>query len=395
VISRVAEWRARAVLVLCGASLGLVLIEAAARIFLRPVLPPAPSLWEISPTLGWRNRPNSTLQIGNPRGEFASTITINAHGLRGPDLPYRATTQWRRLAIVGDSFAYGLGVDESETLAGRFAAALRPCRVDVLNGGNVGYSTDQEWLHYREEIQKYQPSETILLFFYNDLAPNLSREGTGRPKPIFVLRNGELELIAPRPWDTGVARPRTTALTYRQSALWHFAADRLSMRRADWVRTLARIGLAPAVSLGSRDEIPFGPMGGAEEGRVQEMWRVTAALLGRYRDDVRRGGGNFSVFYVPAPFEVNEAAWLALRRRFGLERPWRRDAVRAGLSRLLAGAEIPLFDVTESFRAAEANGPPAYFPIDGHWNARGHEIAFEALLPDVRRRLGCDANGGS
>ena len=41
------------------------------------------------------------------------------------------------------------------------------------------------------------------------------------------------------------------------------------------------------------------------------------------------------------------------------------------------------------FAKAERTRQLAYLPVDGHWNARGNEIAFDALYPTMRRVFGC------
>ena len=392
------EWRSRLLLAALSTALTLGVAEVAARILLRPQAPPpveGTPISELSPTLGWRTRPNGSQRIR--REDFEVTITLNSKGLRGPEIPYEPAADSRRLAIMGDSFAHGYYAEEPQTLRGRLAAALAPCRVDVLNAGSPGYSTDQEWLYFDEEIHKYRPNEVVVLFYYNDLQFNSDRMGTAnRPKPLFVERDGALELILPVA-ERPTMRPReertlvrSRAPAFHGSALWGFAAARLQRSRPDWSRRLFDLGLAPSISNEPPAEfLPFAPLGRAEVARVEEMWKRTAAIFERFSDDVRRGGASFSVFYVPARFEVNDEAWAFVQRRYAGDRVWTRDAVRPRLSRLLSALDIPVVDAAESFQAAERIGPPAYLSVDGHWNARGNEIAFENVFPSMRRAFSC------
>ncbi len=392
------EWRSRLLLATFSTVFGLAVAEGGARILLRPVPPPPPlgtPISELSPTLGWRTRASGSQRIR--REDFEVTISINRLGLRGPEIPYEAAPGVRRLAIMGDSFAHGYYAEEPDTLRGRLGAALQACQVDVLNAGSPGYSTDQEWIYFMEEIRKYHPTEVVLLFYYNDLQFNIDRLGTAnRQKPLFVERDGELELIPPvlerpaareRGERTGGGR---RAPTFRGSALWSFAAFRLQRSRPDWSRALSAYGLAPELSGEPPAEyLPFGPEGEREQARVEQMWKRTAAILQHFRDDIRKEGGALSVFYVPARFEANDDAWAFVQRRYLPGRPWNRDAVRTRLQAVLASLDIPLTDDLSAFRAAEKTGPPAYLAIDGHWNARGNEIAFESLLPLMRRAFAC------
>ena len=395
-----AEWRSRLALAAFSTALTLAVAEVGARALLRPALPvPAEGtpISEISPTFGWRTRANGSQHIR--REDFEVTISINSLGLRGPEIPYEAAPGTRRLAIMGDSFAHGYYAEEPQTLRGRLGAALAACRVDVLNAGGPGYSTDQEWIYFVDEIRKYHPAEVVLLFYYNDLQFNVDRLGTAnRPKPLFVEKDGALQLVLPVTDRSPVrardreqrSGERRRAPTFHGSALWSFAVSRLQRSRPDWSRSLSAYGLTPTLSSEPPAEyLPFAPDDDRERSRVEEMWKRTAAILEHFRDDVRREGAGFTVFYVPARFEANDEAWAFVRRRYSPGRPWNRDVVKTRLAALLASLDIPMVDASEAFRAAEKSGPAAYLPLDGHWNARGNEIAFESLFPSMRRAFSC------
>ena len=45
-------------------------------------------------------------------------------------------------------------------------------------------------------------------------------------------------------------------------------------------------------------------------------------------------GAGFSVFYVPARFEVNDEAWTFVQRRYETERPWTGERCGRGFEAL-------------------------------------------------------------
>ena len=60
------------------------------------------------------------------------------------------------------------------------------------------------------------------------------------------------------------------------------------------------------------------------------------------------------------------------------------------LERVARERGITLIDPTDAFRAAwraaeprDDRGQPLFFPNDGHWTARGHEVAALAMLADL------------
>lgn len=396
------EWRARLILATLSTLLVVGFAEVVGRALLRPTsgrVGEGTPISELSDTLGWKTRALGHQRIR--REDFEVTVQLNSLGLRGPEVTYEAGPGVRRLALMGDSFAHGYYAEEEETVRGRLGAALEACRVDVLNAGGPGYSTDQAWIYFDTEIRKYNPAEVVLLFYYNDLAFNVERMGTGnREKPIFVEQGGRLVLVPPPPAPprrrqragrmTQTAASRPGAPTFRGSVWWAFAADRLQRTRPEWSRSLSAYGLAPELSFQPPAEyLPFGPMDSGERARVEEMWKRTGAILARFRDDVRAAGAGFSVFYVPSRFEVNDLAWSFIQRRYEPGRPWNREAVRTRIAPLLASLDIPLLEATGAFVEAERSGSLAYLPSDGHWNARGNQLASESLLPPMRRAFGC------
>src|SRR5262245_41457465 len=99
-----------------------------------------------SATPGWANNPGTKAEYGE--GEFRIEVTHNSLGFRGPEVARELAADRRRVLVLGDSFAYGIGVEDDETFSARLQA-LEP-RLDVLNSGVNGYGTGQELLLLRE-----------------------------------------------------------------------------------------------------------------------------------------------------------------------------------------------------------------------------------------------------
>jgi lysophospholipase L1-like esterase len=97
-----------------------------------------------------------------------------------------------RILVLGDSFTWGYGVEESE----RFSQVLeKSLNVEVINAGVSGYSTDQELLWYRSEGIKYDSDLVILELAGNDVGDNdHNLVSTVYYKPRFVLEDGQLIL---------------------------------------------------------------------------------------------------------------------------------------------------------------------------------------------------------
>ncbi len=369
-----------------------LLVEAAARVYAGRLARPDPAaaaaakpISRFHPTLGWDKPPGGEARIR--RAEFDILIQINARGLRGPDYDYPKPPGKKRLLILGDSFAEGYYVDEAQTARAVLEAGLNagPCAGwEVVNGGTIAYSTDQEYLFFREEGHRYEPDLVVLLFYHNDLLYNASPLGPGgEAKPFFGVDDGRLvarhgTLVpdpegAPNRQNPG----RAPLQPWRGSIALRLLSNRTVDASPSLHRALAALGLVQPVSSDPPREFwPYGPGHGRE---VQAMWTTTAALLAALHQDVRAHGARLAVQYVPARFEVNPTVWQTTRERYKLGRRWDPYVVFDRLKSVLDPLGVPLLDPRAELTATEATSAPAYYTRDVHWNAVGNRVAAEGI----------------
>jgi hypothetical protein len=333
------------------------------------------------PVLGWDKPPGGEALIRRP--EFEITLRINALGLRGPERTHARPPGVRRALILGDSFAEGYYVEEEATARAVLERALNAGACagwEVLNGGTIAYSTDQEYLFYREEGHRYGAEVVFLLFYYNDLWYNASPRGPGgEAKPLFAVEMGRLvQKNGPlRPDEAGGPNRQNPGASPVRPWRGSVALRLLSNRTADSAprlhRSLAALGLVePPAGDPPREFAPYGP---GPRREVAAMWDVTRALLGALHEEVERRGARLAVLYVPARFEVNDGVWETTRERYRLGRRWDPYAVFDRLDAILRGLGVPLLDPRESLRRAEAGPRPAYYTRDVHWTGVGNALA--------------------
>jgi hypothetical protein len=117
----------------------------------------------------------------------------NQFGLRAPDdIQLKNTSGRRRVLVLGDSYVWGFGATQEELFTTR-----QVYRTDdeLINAGVSGYGTDQEYLFYLREGQKFEVDEVVLAFtLLNDVANNLHSKQYSYLKPYFTLNAGQLVL---------------------------------------------------------------------------------------------------------------------------------------------------------------------------------------------------------
>lgn len=108
-----------------------------------------------------------------------------------------------RIAIVGDSYTFGLEVPFESTWGSKLEKQLH-FRVQVLNFGVDGYGVDQAYLRYHRDIRPWHPDVVIFGFINHDLYrtmvvyPFISFPEWGFPfsKPRFTVEGGQLKPVA-------------------------------------------------------------------------------------------------------------------------------------------------------------------------------------------------------
>ncbi len=154
---------------------------------------PQPTINEFHDKLGWAKRPEA--DVDRSTNEFDINFKINRYGLRDDeDLGKSKKPNTLRVMMLGDSFVLGYTVDRHDLfvdqLEGWWASEER--RVEVINAGTEGYSTDQQALWFHHYGMEYQPDVVLIFPYLNDIYWNGEPRYNRYPKPLF-REDGEPE----------------------------------------------------------------------------------------------------------------------------------------------------------------------------------------------------------
>ena len=138
---------------LAGLAVGVALVEGVFSLRDHGAFPHL-NVYRADERLGVRLRPGATERISFSKNPV-SRVRVNAQGYRGADWPTRAD---RELFVVGDSQAFGLGVDEADAFAWRLGRALgRP----VANGAVPTYGPEEYDAVLAEELPRRRPTTVL------------------------------------------------------------------------------------------------------------------------------------------------------------------------------------------------------------------------------------------
>lgn len=309
--------------------------------------------------LGWT--------VGPDRAAGGGMYYSSLEGIRsgGPRESFRAATGRRRIALVGDSFTFGMDVPHEDTWAFHLGRLLGP-DFQVLNFGVDGYGVDQAYLRYLRDARPWEPE--IVLFgtiqddFHRATAVYtfLSRPMWGFPfgRPRFVLDGGELRRVVTR-----IPSPELIFSRERIDELPHLGHEP-GYRPAEWTFRWYH-GSCLLRFLLSR----FPRWTRTDERAHEETAALGAEILRSFLRDAAAGGSAGLLLYLPVRGDFA-----------GGPGPWSVPAV-------LRAKGIAFEDLTECVRAVpEADrfvaGHPHYSPATNEAVARH---VCEMLQRDVLR----------
>lgn len=329
---------------------------------------------EYDPVLGWRKIPNTSGKHHTP--EYEVMEHINSMGIRGPEYSLVKPTGEQRIVVLGDSFAEGYTVSFenlfSEVLKDSLRRKCPGSDYEVINTGTGGYSTDQELLCFENLGRPFQPDFTILMFCINDPWFNIQPRYWRGDKPQFLLEGDSLRL-------TNVPVPEMASRSFFSKAKLWLLQNSLIIKRLKNLKDHLKYASGDQ-SVPDEWKVYQAP----ESAEMARAWQVTAALLGRLKNETKAAGSGLLVFYIPEKIEVHPEDWKKFIETYSLDvQYFDQDLPRRRLNAICDSLQIPLLDPTPAFTEMARADTTArfYFEKDWHWNVAGNKLAG-GLLSD-------------
>jgi len=285
-----------------------------------------------NPLIGWRLEPD-LLGVRERSKEFQYTVYTDDHGFRIGSIDTQHPDHCDVL-FLGDSFLFGVGVDEEQSLVGR----LRPNAPNwvICNAGVPGYGTDQELLTLSALYTRrflHPGSVVVLLTFINDFTDILRRTEWGRGKPWYTSgTNGALELHEPA---------RLPQLLWNHSAILYWSDFTLHQKGLIEDKIYGDMSTTPALYL-----------------------RLLAAISSLTRSN----GWKLALAYTSGKMAGTPGA------------------VRCNL--LAQGYAERNHLSFASLDDCMPNLPSYYYVADSHWNETGNAVAYQCLNTSLFHPLG-------
>lgn len=148
---------------------------------------------------------------------FGVDLKTNSLGFRGTEWPREKSNKTFRIALIGDSHAFGYGVPFKDTIGEKLAALLRQNdgkKFEVLNWAVSGHNSIQELNVLQYYALKYHPDLIIVIPCSNDHEPTLNVDADG------YLNTSQGQHV--RDYSIGKLSPKTLSWLSRRSKLIYY-----------------------------------------------------------------------------------------------------------------------------------------------------------------------------
>jgi lysophospholipase L1-like esterase len=315
-------------------------------------------------------KPNALVEY--PR--FQAAFTTNSEGLRGREHSAARQPGMRRIVVLGDSFAWGHGVNAGQSFP-EVLEGLVP-NTEVINLGVPGFNVRTELKYFERVGAKYRPDVVLLALCQNDIHDLDQLEQRRRTE------------LVPEHSDPRGRQPDACGAVraVKQFLDEHSYVYALGTRAVNANKTLARA----AVRLGLKEELAGFELldDNLHASLIDPPPLVQRAISQIERDlllldeSVRSHGGRLVVATIPAlqavePAElVNSIAYTRYEvADFDVDKPYRL------LDRFMGKHGIRFINPLAAFRAERARRTSLYLAHDLHFSSEGHRLFAEQAAP--------------
>ena len=321
----------------------------------------------------------------SPRPAIISAVTVrtNSDGLRTVWTREAFRAQRQRIVVMGDSFTFGLGVEDDQSVPANLEAVLRGRLgrddIAVLNAGVISYSPFLQRLAFREIVRHYAPTLTILLLDLGDVGDDYKYErtvlpGTDPSHPRFDVKESHyhpdrksalLQLVAP------ILVP------------FHRPFDVLRRFQPERPPESGYLNFAVAID-GVVEENRWFILRHPLE-KTRPFLEKTLSYIRELARDARATGSEFLLVVPPRYFQWSDREcpkdWAADMR--DLDEPYE-YAYFEFFDEVADEVDFPIKSLLPEFRATTKF--PLVFERDAHWNPDGNRFVAEAIADHLSAR---------
>jgi len=330
-------------------------------------------------------------------GEFMYTARINNFGYRGRDFAMPKEKGHMRIFVIGDSFTYGVGAEENETIPYLIEKKLLDTgiKTEVVNAGIGHASPLTHYINLRDLHLKYQPDMILLMFDLTDLWDDWNREKHAvfdqkgeflRFDPMFI--NGKRDWWITISYKSAFCRWIHNKIVRSFQKMRHLGWKKYIQVAKEGKRAKAEIINSKDVSAETLIEYDGLLMmrGRARKAIIDQHWRRTTKYLTKIKKLAEQHNIPMVMVMYPHGIYVGKDQWNEGRATWGFEQGKRyTDYYPFELMEAYAQKEgIPFVNTLGYF--PKDTGTEYFFNWDGHMTPAGNHIVADSIVGSLEFR---------
>jgi lysophospholipase L1-like esterase len=346
-------------------------------------------IFKASDIYGWGHEPKTIEKFGY--GEPKPTIKINSLGFRDDEITINKPKNTKRIIILGDSFTFGMGVDQKEVFTEVLENLLNEANektqsqsqeinqgkqatyYEVINAGSIGYTLDNEYLLLKEKGLALDPDIVIIAFFVGNDVTEFRRH-----KWITGTNGLPVKLIDTEHYVDEEHRLRYKGEKEPVSYFWHFVSTRFKILQK-------KLGLYKSdeptltwpVFLDEND--PHG------DKRLPKFWGEIEVILKNLKKELDEKNIQLIVLAIPMDVQTNKKYWGKYSEMYFDDEAYRLARPQAKLKEICDKYKIDLIDLLPYFKEADTKDWLYFEKIDPHWTKQGHEFAAKIIKQYIEK----------
>ena len=301
--------------------------------------------------------------------EWEVEVKTNSDGFRDHEWPKPGADAFT-IAVLGDSFVEGMGVDLDSSFTKRLERGLnhenRDRKVAVLNCGVVSYSPLIEYLQLTTRILQYRPNLVIQCFDMSDIRDDylytMISEFDSRSRPVRV-------------WPV-----MPVEFQNRSHAWWSIKSFIQSHSYLYPLVGNALLDLAkndPAILQNNIHSGGGAHMMDSTLRYWEPFFKKSQQYISLTSDTLRSLGIPYLLCIYPYGCQVSPREWKEGRSRAGIGPGVYNSAIFRSMKEFAMAKGLHYLDMTPAFK--RCSDGTLYFAEDPHWTSRGHKVAADTL----------------
>ena len=371
-------------------------LEGLFRLF-RPNDALALSMGRMDPHFHHSLKPGDTYRLLSPRpGEYNVRVRINRFGFRGPEIDFEKKPGQRRVMLVGDSFTFGVGAEEEETIPALLQRHWDPAgeKIQVVNAGVGASSPVLYYLRLRDYLLEFRPDLVVLMLDFSDL-----REDWYYEKKIERDRDGRILRINPyfedgrfHVWNYLVANSVFFKYLHNKCVRTFQKIQKLGLAgylKTKWEGKKSKVVIARE----KEDTIAFDGRiflrGSEKADEIRRHFERTGRYLLMCKSLLDERRIPLVLVLYPYGIHVGGNQWAIGRKSWGFEegKLYEDDFSFKLVEAFAEKNGIPFINLLGALRLH--NNEVLYFPADGHFTPAANRVVAESLAahPLIKDRL--------